>query len=227
MSRRDPAANWRPRIARHSPYWRTGACSRILESGLAHESATGSRSPSRTRFDGFKQVNDAYGHDAGDVVLCETARRLLSIVRTADVVARIGGDEFVIVYEPNQSGSERLIARVNEVLAAPINISADIAVLCPASVGYADTRTAGRDPGALLAAADAAMYEAKRPWSLAPCAQAPRSVPVSTRPGALRSSRLSLSRRIESPQRVGLELVIADLRRRFRCLEVGLPARDC
>ena len=50
--------------------------------------------------DGLKQVNDTYGHDAGDAVLCEAARRLVSIVRGADVVARLGGDEFVVVYEP-------------------------------------------------------------------------------------------------------------------------------
>ena len=51
--------------------------------------------------DDFKIVNDTHGHDAGDIVLCETARRLLATVRGADTVARLGGDEFVIVYEPN------------------------------------------------------------------------------------------------------------------------------
>jgi diguanylate cyclase (GGDEF)-like protein/PAS domain S-box-containing protein len=135
----------------------------LLEAGLAHAERDGlTLAVAYIDLDGFKKVNDSHGHDAGDVVLCETARRLLSIVRTADVVARLGGDEFVIVYEPNQFGSEQFIARVNDVLAAPINISATTTVLCPASVGYADTRTAGRDPAALLAAADAAMYEAKR-----------------------------------------------------------------
>jgi len=112
--------------------------------------------------DGFKKVNDAYGHDAGDAVLCETARRLLSIVRSTDLVARLGGDEFVIVYEPNLTGSESFLARIDEVLAQPIAISPTIEVSCQASVGYADTRTTGRDPAALLAAADAVMYDAKR-----------------------------------------------------------------
>ena len=135
----------------------------LLEAGLAHAERDGlTLAVAYIDLDGFKKVNDAYGHDAGDVVLYETARRLLSIVRTADLVARLGGDEFVIVYEPNQSGSERLIARVDEVLALPINISPTVTVLCPASVGYADTRTAGNDPAALLAAADAAMYCVKR-----------------------------------------------------------------
>jgi diguanylate cyclase (GGDEF)-like protein/PAS domain S-box-containing protein len=135
----------------------------LLKSGLAHAQRDDlTLAVAYIDLDGFKQINDAYGHDAGDVVLCETARRLLSIVRTADVVARLGGDEFVIVYEPNQSGSERLIARIGEALAVPIEVSATVAVFCHASVGYADTRTTGRDPSALLAAADAAMYNAKR-----------------------------------------------------------------
>jgi diguanylate cyclase (GGDEF)-like protein/PAS domain S-box-containing protein len=135
----------------------------LLEAGLAHAQRDDlTLAVAYIDLDGFKQVNDAYGHDAGDIVLCETARRLLSIVRTADVVARLGGDEFVIVYEPNQSGSEGLIARINQVLAPLINVSATIAVFCQASVGYADTRTAGLDAVALLAAADAAMYDVKR-----------------------------------------------------------------
>jgi len=112
--------------------------------------------------DGFKSVNDTYGHDAGDIVLCETARRLLSIVRASDVVARIGGDEFVVVYEPNDPNRDDVVARIESAVSAPINITAFTTVCCPASVGYADTRTTGRDPAALLAAADAAMYDVKR-----------------------------------------------------------------
>jgi diguanylate cyclase (GGDEF)-like protein/PAS domain S-box-containing protein len=110
----------------------------------------------------LKIVNDTYGHDAGDVVLCETARRLLSLARSSDVVARLGGDEFVIVYEPSDVTSDRFIARIHETLSAPIVVSDTISVSCTASIGHADTRTVGRDPGTLLASADAAMYEAKR-----------------------------------------------------------------
>jgi diguanylate cyclase (GGDEF)-like protein/PAS domain S-box-containing protein len=112
--------------------------------------------------DGLKNVNDTYGHDIGDLVLCETARRLLAIVRGADTVARLGGDEFVIVYEPIDTNSHNLIARIDRSLAAPIVISPAISVCCPASIGVADTRTTGRDPAALLAAADDAMYQVKR-----------------------------------------------------------------
>lgn len=111
--------------------------------------------------DGFKNVNDTHGHDAGDLVLCETARRLLTIVREADSVARVGGDEFVIVFQPNYPNSHNLVARLDHGLAEPIQISATV-VTCSASIGIADTRTVGYNSAALLAAADDAMYKAKR-----------------------------------------------------------------
>jgi diguanylate cyclase (GGDEF)-like protein len=87
---------------------------------------------------------------------------LLSVVCGADTVARLGGDEFVVVYEPNDPSSDNLIERIAAALSTPIDITADIAVSCPASIGTADTRTIGRDAAELLAAADAAMYEQKR-----------------------------------------------------------------
>jgi diguanylate cyclase (GGDEF)-like protein/PAS domain S-box-containing protein len=112
--------------------------------------------------DGLKQVNDTYGHDAGDAVLCETARRLVEIVRGADVVARLGGDEFVVVYEPRDPNSDRLVERIDAALAAPIDITGGTSVRCPASIGTADTRIVGWSAGKLLAAADDAMYQVKR-----------------------------------------------------------------
>jgi diguanylate cyclase (GGDEF)-like protein len=112
--------------------------------------------------DGFKHVNDTYGHDAGDTVLCETARRLLSMVRGADSVARIGGDEFVIVWEPSEIASDRLIWRLRTALSAPIDLDGTVSVRCPASIGRADTNEVGYDAAALLAAADADMYRVKR-----------------------------------------------------------------
>ena len=112
--------------------------------------------------DDFKTINDSHGHEAGDIVLCETARRLLAIVRNADTVARLGGDEFVIVYEPNDPSSDNLIKRIDEALAAPITIRIGVSVTCPASIGVADSRVSGYDADALMASADAAMYRAKR-----------------------------------------------------------------
>ncbi len=153
-------------LALHDPL--TGLANRrLLEELLAAGLARTKRSdqPLAVAFldlDGLKVVNDNYGHDAGNIVLCETARRLLSTVRGADVVARIGGDEFVIVYEPGDPNSTKLVERIDRALSAPIFITPTLAVYCPASIGYADTRTASRDPEALLAAADSAMYTVKR-----------------------------------------------------------------
>ena len=112
--------------------------------------------------DDFKMVNDLHGHEAGDIVLCETARRLLAVVRGADIVARLGGDEFVIVYEPKDPSADNLLQRLEQVLSEPIRVRAGISVTCPASIGVADTRTTGYDAAALVAAADAAMYRVRR-----------------------------------------------------------------
>ncbi len=112
--------------------------------------------------DDFKTVNDTHGHDVGDLVLCETARRLVATVRSTDTVARFGGDEFVIVYEPNDADSLTLVERIDRALSAPVNLSSTIVVSCAASIGLAETRTVGYDRAALLAAADDAMYEMKR-----------------------------------------------------------------
>ncbi|MGZ7087532.1 MAG: diguanylate cyclase, partial [Ilumatobacteraceae bacterium] len=112
--------------------------------------------------DDFKSVNDSYGHDAGDVVLCHTAQRLQSTVRAADIVCRLGGDEFVVVFEPSYTTSDDLIERIANALAAPIAVTDSLVLCCPASIGTADTRAVGYDAAALLSAADAAMYEVKR-----------------------------------------------------------------
>ena len=112
--------------------------------------------------DNFKKVNDTYGHDVGDLVLCQTAARLVATVRNTDTVARIGGDEFVIVYEPNDPNSLNLIQRIDRALSEPLNLFPDVVICCPASIGIAETRTVGYSRAALLAAADDAMYEVKR-----------------------------------------------------------------
>jgi diguanylate cyclase (GGDEF)-like protein len=111
--------------------------------------------------DGLKQVNDTHGHDAGDDVLCETARRLVEVVG-ADVVARLGGDEFAIVYEPDDASSAGLVDRIDAALALPFAILAGVSVSCAASIGYADTAMVTGGATELLAAADEAMYRVKR-----------------------------------------------------------------
>ncbi|MEP7203038.1 MAG: sensor domain-containing diguanylate cyclase [Ilumatobacteraceae bacterium] len=135
----------------------------LLDSDLARTERAGL--PLAVAFldlDGLKIVNDNYGHDVGDMVLCETARRLLAIVRGADSVARIGGDEFVIVYAPNDPTSHNLVERIDRALSAPIDITPTTSVSCSPSIGTADTRNVGYNGAALLAAADDAMYEVKR-----------------------------------------------------------------
>ena len=112
--------------------------------------------------DGFKAVNDTHGHDAGDAVLREVVRRMLATVRMADVVSRVGGDEFDIVHDAADIGDGGLIARINDALTEPIELACGSVVRCAASIGEADTRTVGWDPAALIAAADAAMYQVKR-----------------------------------------------------------------
>jgi diguanylate cyclase (GGDEF)-like protein/PAS domain S-box-containing protein len=135
----------------------------LFEAGLARTKRTGDPlAVAYLDLDGLKQINDTFGHDTGDIVLQETARRLLSTVRSADGVARLGGDEFVVVYEPNLASSDGLIQRLDIALSAPIDIGDAGEVSCPASIGNANTNTVGYDGAALLAAADAAMYEVKR-----------------------------------------------------------------
>jgi diguanylate cyclase (GGDEF)-like protein/PAS domain S-box-containing protein len=135
----------------------------LLDTDLARTQRNGSPlAVAYLDLDDFKIVNDSHGHEAGDIVLCETARRLLAVVRGADIVARLGGDEFVIVYEPKDPSADNLIQRLEKVLSEPILVRIDTFVTCRASIGVADTRTTGYDAGALVAAADAAMYRVKR-----------------------------------------------------------------
>ncbi|WP_162299991.1 GGDEF domain-containing protein [Kineobactrum sediminis] len=113
--------------------------------------------------DGFKEINDTYGHEAGDALLVETAKRLSTTVREADVVARIGGDEFVILHEAGaDTVGTGLRDRLVQALSLPVDIGGGVMVRCPASIGVVDTHCFGLDAAKLLAAADAAMYEVKR-----------------------------------------------------------------
>jgi diguanylate cyclase (GGDEF)-like protein/PAS domain S-box-containing protein len=113
----------------------------------------------------FKDVNDTYGHAAGDTVLTTTADRLRRIIRPHDTAARIGGDEFCLVlcHLPAQWDETLLLTRIAERLAQPIPIGDSL--LCPsASVGLvlADPHArTGTDLERLLTAADHAMYEHK------------------------------------------------------------------
>jgi diguanylate cyclase (GGDEF)-like protein len=112
--------------------------------------------------DGFKGVNDGFGHANGDAVLQEVARRLVDTLRSGDVVCRLGGDEFVVLVEhvDEERDLVELAERVVAVVARPIDIGAD-QVWIGASVGVAVARDAGTDADVLFAEADAAAYRAK------------------------------------------------------------------
>ena len=131
--------------------------------------------------DGFKRVNDTAGHGSGDAVLVQTARRIQGALRPEDTVARVGGDEFVVVAaardrgepsagpSPDEALRERTLAlrlaeRITEAVAQPILLGgSEFAVTASIGVSFA---SGGDDPGAVTAEqlmqdADTAMYEAK------------------------------------------------------------------
>jgi len=112
--------------------------------------------------DHFKEVNDAYGHPAGDELLRAVAARLHSCVRSADVVARIGGDEFALLLEDIASPEEAALVakRALKACSEPFMVSGH-AVHTPPSMGIAIFPDDGSDPEELLKSADLAMYEAK------------------------------------------------------------------
>ncbi|HWG70565.1 MAG TPA: EAL domain-containing protein [Steroidobacteraceae bacterium] len=113
--------------------------------------------------DRFKLINDSLGHRAGDELLQEVARRLGTVVRTADTVARFGGDEFVLI--GTSIGDARdaadLATRVMAALQVPVRI-ADIDIHTSPSIGIAMYPDDGTSIQTLLAHADAAMYSAKQ-----------------------------------------------------------------
>lgn len=111
--------------------------------------------------DGFKAVNDAHGHAAGDQVLAAVASRIQSQVRGTDVVARVGGDEFAVLCQGlDEADAQMLAERICEVVAHPIPVGGDL-VHIGASVGIA-TAVDRATPEDFLNAADDAMFAAKR-----------------------------------------------------------------
>ena len=118
--------------------------------------------------DGFKDINDVHGHEAGDAMLVETARRLSAIVREEDIVARIGGDEFVVVLNTldadEGTAREKAIGtanRIHDIVRTPIahhgkNLQVE------SSIGIRFLAPSETNTDAIINDADAAMYVAKQ-----------------------------------------------------------------
>jgi diguanylate cyclase (GGDEF)-like protein/PAS domain S-box-containing protein len=141
--------------------------------------------------DGFKQINDLHGHDAGDALLIEVAARLRKHLRSSDLIARLGGDEFLVVLEdiqdltPVETVSRKLLLEI----VRPLHVAgADLQVT--ASIGISVLPDDAVDASALMKHADTAMYAAKqagkntlRFYSSGPAANDPRSQASASDPG--------------------------------------------
>jgi diguanylate cyclase (GGDEF)-like protein/PAS domain S-box-containing protein len=154
--------------AQHDPL--TGLANRsallvAFERALANDDGAGRPGGTLVLFDvdHFKQINDTHGHDVGDALLVELARRLRALARPEDVIARLGGDEFVLL-APGADAPEAAAARVrdiHEALSGALQLLGqrlEISLSSGVTVFPAD----GRDVHRLLKNADLALYEAKR-----------------------------------------------------------------
>ncbi|TDY23345.1 diguanylate cyclase/phosphodiesterase [Paraburkholderia sp. BL6665CI2N2] len=113
--------------------------------------------------DGFKKVNDTAGHEAGDTLLCSVAERLSACISPEDTLARVGGDEFVIVVSAYEN-TARLIGlarRILDMIAVPFAV-ADNEYYLGASIGISRFPEDGQDVATLMRNADSAMYHAKQ-----------------------------------------------------------------
>jgi diguanylate cyclase (GGDEF)-like protein len=112
--------------------------------------------------DGFKQINDDLGHDVGDEVLVAVGRRLAGTIRSADVLGRWGGDEFVVVVDDDsEQVVHSLAARLRGALSDPVVVGGRRTIDVALSMGAARVRE-GDAPDDVLSRADAAMFQAKR-----------------------------------------------------------------
>lgn len=111
--------------------------------------------------DGFKPINDTYGHQVGDYLLVEIAQRIKNCLRGGDTVARVGGDEFVLLLAvEGRCECEEALARILELLVQPVAIG-ELQITVSASLGFTLFPQDNSEPSVLLEHADQAMYIAK------------------------------------------------------------------
>ena len=131
---------------------------------LAHSKRTGSTfAVLFLDVDDFKAINDDHGHDFGDLVIQAMADKLTASVRSSDTVARIGGDEFVVILEalPDRAAAEAVAAKIRTRLGQPFALQG-VEVRATISIGISFYPDNGDDAEVLVRAADYAMYLAKR-----------------------------------------------------------------
>ena len=154
-------------MAHHDPL--TGLANRLLlDIRLEHAIQVAARHGSLVALllldlDGFKPVNDTYGHGVGDELLIELAQRMKGIVRQTDTVARLGGDEFILLLESVNS-REAVMAVAEKLIAAlrvPVLTLSGASVSVGASIGVTLMRADDPSREAIIHRADLAMYEAK------------------------------------------------------------------
>ena len=153
-------------LARHDPL--TGVANRLRFDERASEMMALARRSQRPfvllnlDLNGFKRINDAFGHAAGDALLVHVAQQLQACLRETDFLARIGGDEFLALLPDTEAGPalDSLIKRVHRAVAKPLLFGTDTLTV-GTSIGVAAYPTDGNDLDALLSAADHAMYAGK------------------------------------------------------------------
>jgi diguanylate cyclase (GGDEF)-like protein len=113
--------------------------------------------------DGFKSVNDTFGHAIGDELLRHVSRRLQGIIRDSDLIARLGGDEFALLHTPDASraSAEALARRILQTVSAPYAIGGH-ALSIGTSIGIQLSGPGNNKPEKLLSDADAALYRVKQ-----------------------------------------------------------------
>ncbi|WP_275669698.1 diguanylate cyclase domain-containing protein [Achromobacter aloeverae] len=162
-----PAQREMAHMALHDPL--TGLPNRRLLMSRLQAALGGYREPPRCGaalfidLDGFKQVNDAYGHRAGDELLKAVAARMSGRLRRVDTLARLGGDEFVIVLDgpDGELAAETVAREILELLQAPFDLETWQGIRVGASIGITLFPQDGATPEQILDCADKALYAAK------------------------------------------------------------------